>query len=103
MRYLDEVKRLNLPKDKFAIFGSGPIAIRGLREARDIDLIVKKDEILMLNVNSAATVGFVTELHKNRFKCRLKLPVCADVGARVTISRRVANRFRLIGYGMIKE
>jgi len=43
MRYLDEVKRLNLPKDKFAIFGSGPIAIRGLREARDIDLIVKKD------------------------------------------------------------
>jgi translation initiation factor 2 subunit 3 len=33
----------------------------------------------------------------------LKLPVCADVGARVTISRMVGNRFRLIGYGIIKE
>ena len=74
----------------------------GAKEELDVEPI-KKDEILMLNVNAAATVGFVTELHKNRFKCRLKLPVCADVGARVTISRRVANRFRLIGYGMIKE
>ncbi|MBU0535990.1 MAG: translation initiation factor IF-2 subunit gamma, partial [Nanoarchaeota archaeon] len=50
-----------------------------------------------------ATVGFVTELYKGGFKCRLKLPVCADVDSRVTISRRVANRFRLIGYGLIKK
>ncbi|MBD3313162.1 translation initiation factor IF-2 subunit gamma [Candidatus Woesearchaeota archaeon] len=70
------------------------------------DLVVepiKKDEILMLNVNSAATVGFVTELYKEGFKCRLKLSVSAEPGSRVTISRRVANRFRLIGYGIIKE
>ncbi|MCX8147315.1 MAG: translation initiation factor IF-2 subunit gamma [Candidatus Woesearchaeota archaeon] len=68
------------------------------------DLIVepiKKDEILMLNVNAAATVGFVIEISKNKFKCRLKIPICADVGAKVTISRRIANRFRLIGYGVI--
>jgi len=32
----------------------------------------------------------------------LKLPVCADKGARVTISRRIGNRFRLIGYGLIE-
>jgi len=57
----------------------------------------------MLNINSAATVGVVTELSKNSFNCVLKLPVCAEEGSRVTISRRLGARFRLIGYGMIKD
>src|SRR3989338_5169920 len=64
---------------------------------------LKLGESLMLNVNSAATVGIVVELGKNQVRCKLKLPVCADVGSRVTISRRIGTRFRLIGYGMIKE
>ncbi|MFH1211757.1 MAG: translation initiation factor IF-2 subunit gamma [Candidatus Woesearchaeota archaeon] len=63
---------------------------------------IKKLEALMLNVNSAATVGVVIELHKNIIKCKLKLPVCADKGSRVTISRRIGTRFRLIGYGVIQ-
>ncbi|MBU2561871.1 MAG: translation initiation factor IF-2 subunit gamma [Nanoarchaeota archaeon] len=70
------------------------------------DLVVepiKIQEPLMLNVNSAATVGVVTELHKDAFTCVLKLPVCAEIGARVTISRRLGARFRLIGYGIIKK
>ncbi|MBW2996011.1 translation initiation factor IF-2 subunit gamma [Candidatus Woesearchaeota archaeon] len=64
---------------------------------------IKMKEPLMLNVNSAATVGVVTELGKDSVKCILKLPVCADVGSNVTISRRIGTRFRLIGYGVIKE
>lgn len=64
---------------------------------------LKKLEMLMLNVNSAATVGVVTELEKNHVHCKLKIPVCAPAGSRVTISRRVGNRFRLIGYGIIKK
>jgi len=57
----------------------------------------------MLNVNSAATVGFVQSISKNKVKCKLKLPVCAEPGSKVTISRRVGTRFRLIGYGIIKK
>lgn len=64
---------------------------------------IKMNEVLMLNVNSAATVGFVEDLGKNQFKCRLKKPVCADVGSKVTVSRRIGTRFRLIGFGMIKN
>jgi len=60
-------------------------------------------ESLMLNVNSASTVGIVTKLHKNIVECKLKLPVCAEKGSRVTISRLIGNRFRLIGYGEIAE
>ena len=64
---------------------------------------IKMSEPLMLNVNSAATVGIVIELKKNKIRCRLKLPVCADTNSRVTISRRIGNRFRLIGYGELVE
>lgn len=63
---------------------------------------IKIMEPLMLNVNASATVGVVTSTKKGVVSCKLKLPVCADKGARVTISRRVGNRFRLIGYGIIK-
>jgi translation initiation factor 2 subunit 3 len=64
---------------------------------------IKKGEILMLNVNAAATVGIVSTLSKNEIFCKLKLPVCAAVGSKVTISRRIGTRFRLIGFGEIKE
>lgn len=64
---------------------------------------IKMGEPLMLNINAASTVGVVSELSKKMTKCSLKLPICAMPGARVTISRRITNRFRLIGYGIIKE
>ncbi len=62
---------------------------------------VKFNEFLMLNVYSAATVGLTTEVGKDKLKCSLKRPVCAKKGARVSISRRTGQRWRLIGYGEI--
>jgi len=73
----------------------------GAKDELKVDPI-KLNEILMLNVNSAATVGFVNNIGKNHVKCKLKLPVCAELNSKVTISRRVGTRFRLIGYGVIK-
>ena len=63
---------------------------------------IKMNESLMLNVNAAATVGIAVELKKNMVRCKLKLPVCAEKNSRVTISRMINNRFRLIGYGAIR-
>lgn len=37
---LEEVKTLNLDIKEYAVFGSGPLAVRGLRESNDIDIIV---------------------------------------------------------------
>ena len=62
---------------------------------------IKKLEPLMLNVNAAATVGVVTEIKKNQFHVKLKIPVCCSKEDRITISRMIGNRWRLIGYGMI--
>ncbi len=61
-----------------------------------------KNEVLMLNVNSSATVGVVTDPSKKNTTCALRKPICANKGDKITISRRVGDRFRLIGYGILK-
>ncbi|MEM4240067.1 MAG: hypothetical protein QXM31_01795 [Candidatus Woesearchaeota archaeon] len=42
-RLLEELKKLNLPSDKFAVFGSAPMAVRNIRDVDDLDVIVKQD------------------------------------------------------------
>ena len=72
----------------------------GSKEELKVDPL-KTNEILMLTVNSAATVGIIKEISKDKINCSLKKPICASKGDRVTISRRIGTRFRLIGYGII--
>jgi translation initiation factor 2 subunit 3 len=62
---------------------------------------IKKGEVLMLNVNAAATVGQVTDTKKNIISLDLKIPVCMEKEDRVTISRQIGARWRLIGYGVM--
>jgi len=37
---LKELSLLNLPNDEYVIIGSGPLAIRNLRESKDLDILV---------------------------------------------------------------
>ncbi|MFH1642074.1 MAG: translation initiation factor IF-2 subunit gamma [Nanoarchaeota archaeon] len=93
-----------LPKVWYELFLEVKLLERvvGLETELTVDPI-KINEPLMLNVNSTATVGNVVKIKKGIVTCILKLPVCVDVGSRITLSRLVGNRFRLIGYGIIKE
>jgi nucleoside 2-deoxyribosyltransferase len=43
MDIIKEILKLNLPLGEYAVFGSGPMAVHGIRKARDIDLIVTSD------------------------------------------------------------
>jgi translation initiation factor 2 subunit 3 len=72
----------------------------GTKEEVEITQI-KRDELLMLNVGTSKTVGTVSK-PGNEIEMELKLPICAEVGERAAISRRIGARWRLIGYGIIK-
>jgi hypothetical protein len=39
----EKVKKMNLPTGKYALFGSAPLGIRGLKDCHDIDIIVTED------------------------------------------------------------
>ncbi len=62
---------------------------------------VKEREFLMLNVNSSATIGIVDKISKNKFHIILRIPVCCSKDDRITISRKLGDRWRLIGWGRI--
>ena len=75
--------------------------IVGEKEKKKVDDI-KINEPLMLTVGTATTVGIVKHIKKDYVEVTLKLPVCAEVGQRIAISRNIMGRWRLIGYGEIK-
>ncbi len=72
----------------------------GTKEEREVEPI-KAKEPLMINVGTTTTIGVVTTAG-NQAKVTLKLPVAAEEGQRVALSRRVGARWRLIGYGILK-
>ena len=39
-KLLNEFKKLDLPDSEYAIYGSGPLGVRGIREVNDLDIIV---------------------------------------------------------------
>lgn len=63
---------------------------------------IKTREPLMLNVGVSTTIGVVSSAREKEVDITLKLPICVEKGQRIAISRRVAGRWRLIGYGILK-
>ena len=61
---------------------------------------IKAREPLRLNIGTAATIGVVTVSRDNKVEVELKKPVCLIPKSRVAISRRIADRWRLIGAGV---
>ena len=58
-------------------------------------------EMLMLNSATATSVGVVSAVKGKNATLNLRLPICALSGTRITLSRRVGSRRRLIGHGII--
>lgn len=74
----------------------------GYSEDLKVDKI-KTMEPLMMNAGGASTVGIVTSVRDDIAETKLKIPICIDQSQRIAISRRVGGRWRLIGYGLIKN
>ena len=60
---------------------------------------IKTKENLRLNIGTAVTTGSVTNSKNQRIEIKIKKPVCLMPKSKVAISRRIADRWRLIGAG----
>jgi len=72
----------------------------GTKELLEVDKI-SNGETLLLDVGATITVGKVLSVKKDIATVELSRPICAQTGSRVALSRKIAGRWRLIGYGMI--
>ncbi len=62
---------------------------------------IKMNEPLRLNVGTAVTLGTVSSVSGQTVDLELRRPVCCSPGSRVAISRRIGERWRLIGSGVV--
>ncbi|MCW3985472.1 MAG: translation initiation factor IF-2 subunit gamma [Candidatus Bathyarchaeota archaeon] len=74
----------------------------GTKEMIAIDRIHLK-ESLLLDIGTTITVGAVVSVKGDEATLKLGRPVCVEKGTRAALSRKVAGRWRLIGYGIVKQ
>jgi translation initiation factor 2 subunit 3 len=74
----------------------------GTKELQKVEKI-NPDETLLLHIGAAVNVGKVIHIKQNQIKVKLTRPICALPDSRVAISRKITARWRLIGYGLIKQ
>lgn len=72
----------------------------GLQELKEIPPI-KKGEKILINIGTARTLATITQIKEGRAEVELQIPVVVEEGEKAVISREVAGRWRLIGYGII--
>lgn len=63
---------------------------------------VKLAETVRLNLGTASTLATITSARGEVVELDLKKPVAVETGMRAAISRRIAERWRLIGSGVLK-
>jgi len=63
---------------------------------------IRTNEALVLNIGTTVTSGLVTSARENLVDIGLKKPTCAEAGSKVAISRRIADSWRLIGFGSLR-
>lgn len=61
---------------------------------------IKTKENLRLNIGTAVTIGTVTNAKNQKIEIKIRKPVCLMPKSRIAISRRIADRWRLIGSGI---
>jgi len=63
---------------------------------------IRTNEPLVLNAGTAVTSGMVVSAREDIADVSLKKPICAEVGSKVALSRRIGESWRLIGFGTIR-
>jgi len=72
----------------------------GTKELMEIEN-VRPGETLLLDVGTSITVGSVVSMKGENATLKLNRPISAEEGSRAAISRKIAGRWRLIGYGIL--
>ncbi len=64
---------------------------------------LKIGEPMVLNIGTSTAIAFIDKMKKNALALKLKRPICAEKTAKIAVSRKIGQRWRLSGYATIKE
>jgi translation initiation factor 2 subunit 3 len=64
-------------------------------------LPIRNDEHLRINIGTSPILGKVTKSNSGKIELSLRRPVCLFENSNIAISRRISDRWRLIGAGIV--
>lgn len=73
----------------------------GTKELTQVEK-VQPDERLLVDIGTSISAATVASVKENTATIQLSRPVCVEKGSRTAVSRKIAGRWRLIGYGIIQ-
>ena len=62
----------------------------------------KMGELIVVSAGTATSVGAIVKLKGNSVFIKLKRPICAEKKSKIAITRRLGQRWRLSGFGVLK-
>ncbi|MEM2137835.1 MAG: translation initiation factor IF-2 subunit gamma [Candidatus Anstonellaceae archaeon] len=63
---------------------------------------LKPAEPIVISSGTATSVGVIVKLKGNTVSLKLKRPICAEKKSKMAITRRLGQRWRLSGFGILK-
>ena len=63
---------------------------------------LKAAEPLVVSAGTATTLGVIVKLKGTTVTLKLKRPICGEKGNKMAITRRLGQRWRLSGFGVLK-
>ncbi|MEW6329387.1 MAG: translation initiation factor IF-2 subunit gamma [Candidatus Micrarchaeota archaeon] len=64
---------------------------------------LKIGEPMVLNIGTSTAIAFIEKMKKSALALKLKRPICAEKTAKIAVSRKIGQRWRLSGYATMKE
>lgn len=75
----------------------------GTKPTEKDDLVLDIGEVFLLNIGSCSLIASLVEKSAGCASFALSKPVCSSHGEKITISKKAAGNWRLVGYGTIKS
>ncbi|ADN50113.1 translation initiation factor IF-2 subunit gamma [Vulcanisaeta distributa] len=66
------------------------------------EVTFKPKDVIMVHVGSAAVMGIVKGFHGDKLDVILRKAVSAEENSKAVITKQVNNRWRIVGYGILK-
>ncbi len=91
-----------LPENSYAVEMDVSLFDSAVGAASDVKVTpIVNGELLRLNIGTAPVLGKVSRVRGERVRLDLRRPACIFEDGNVAISRRIADRWRLIGAGAV--
>lgn len=84
-------------------YGKMPETVQSLKAGYSLfeNYEMKANDTVLATCRNSRSTGIVTSINKSQLELKLNSPLCADKGSKISYSKLIEHKWRLIGWGVI--